>query len=386
MLSLLVRSSLLHHSVVSLFILLLLGRVCDSRVVLGVAEGGHWAVLGDFCFHLPKTTDEGHILAQTLVGASGNELLLLKGSEPSGTLRLSANRHSLLLSRPYATPLFPQEANEAVSRCRAIQAAARVREPLKRSTYDTGSKPSLSLFELTLRIAQDLNHQTVTAVLVNCDGPLNVEYRVAFDNGSSGGGFTQFSCTEQGLLAAFGYFTVISGALFLLVFTYRQSHKQLLETTSAAPKALLVSAGSYFLSQLLTLCHLVAYASDGIGLNAFQFLGQLINCVSSTLLCCVLMWWCHGGSISASVISDQQQTNMNRCCLAFGATSLLYTLVQTELSVDQAPFFVPTDWCAIPHIVVRLAVAAYAYGCASTLKRAERRTDKRFFYGFLRGM
>eukprot|EP00922_Rhytidocystis_sp_ex-Travisia-forbesii_P068279 GHVS01101695.1.p1 GENE.GHVS01101695.1~~GHVS01101695.1.p1 ORF type:complete len:357 (+),score=30.30 GHVS01101695.1:468-1538(+) len=256
----------------------------------------------------------------------------------------------------------------------------------ERSTYDTGSKPSLSLFELTLRIAQDLNHQTVTAVLVNCDGPLNVEYRVAFDNGSSGGGFTQFSCTEQGLLAAFGYFTVISGALFLLVFTYRQSHKQLLETTSAAPKALLVSAGSYFLSQLLTLCHLVAYASDGIGLNAFQFLGQLINCVSSTLLCCVLMWWCHGGSISASVISDQQQTNMNRCCLAFGATSLLYTLVQTELSVDQAPFFVPTDWCAIPHIVVRLAVAAYAYGCASTLKRAERRTDKRFFYGFLRGM
>eukprot|EP00922_Rhytidocystis_sp_ex-Travisia-forbesii_P027949 GHVS01041023.1.p1 GENE.GHVS01041023.1~~GHVS01041023.1.p1 ORF type:complete len:257 (+),score=26.07 GHVS01041023.1:101-871(+) len=241
---------------------LLLSPLCECRVVLGLVETGHWAVLGDFCFHLPKTTDEGHVLAQTLVSTSGNELLLLKGSEAAVTGSLSSYRHKLLLTddvAPFGSPLSPHSENDSITKCRAMQTAARVREPLKRSS-PLSSKPSLALFELTLRIAQDLHRQTVTAVVVNCDGPLNVEYRVAFDNGPSGGSLTQFSCTEQGLLSAFVFFTGLSGALFLVVLVFAQRHKLPPENTSTVIRqTLLVSSAAFFLTHLLNLCHIVAF-------------------------------------------------------------------------------------------------------------------------------
>ncbi|CDJ41875.1 endonuclease/exonuclease/phosphatase domain-containing protein, putative [Eimeria tenella] len=228
---------------------LLLPLPVQCKKVFGIARGGKFEAIGDFCFTVPPGSS-GALVAETMLQQEGHELLIHSKS---------AFEEYRQATEAAGVPFGASTDDELTATCKALQNNARVRESLAGVPPEEQTKTGApAFFELNLAIDSNMDGREVTAWITRCgEGQtLNAAYSVTFLN--PGGFFTrQFSCEDQGLLQLHMVMSLFATALCLASYrVYRQLHRQASPVAAAATCCCCMLG----LSILLQTLHLIAYA------------------------------------------------------------------------------------------------------------------------------
>lgn len=325
--------------------LLLLPRSANSKKVFGLARGGKFQPLGDFCFSIPQGTT-GALLAETMLREEGHELLIHSKS---------AAEEYRNATKEAGVSLDAADDAATTATCNALQTNARVRESLAVgfSVEEQKRTGAPSFFELNLAVDANLDGSDVTAWITRCgDGQqLDAAYSVTFLN--PGGFFSrQFSCQDQGLLQLYIVVTLFAAIVCCNALgAYKQQSRLASPLAAATTCCCCLLGGGILISTL----HLLAYASDGLGLPLLKFVGQVLL-LGSRCGGLVLFLILAAKGVEAGAVDPK--TNGVISIVALGvASATLAALLGAALSPDELnPFALYTTLWALPlHTVTGVA-------------------------------
>ncbi|CDJ58663.1 endonuclease/exonuclease/phosphatase domain-containing protein, putative [Eimeria maxima] len=244
---------------------LLLPLAADGKKVFGIARGGKFAPVGDFCFSVPPGMT-GALVAETMLQEEGHELLIHSKSAAEEYKKASINAG-------LSFDVQEEEGGEGgggggggggdkslINTCNALHNNARVRETLaglSKEELSRGAPPAF--FELNLAVDSSMDGQEMTAWITRCaEGQtLNAAYSVTFLN--PGGFFTrQFSCQDQGLLQLYMVMSFLAIAICASSYrVYKQQQRQTSPLAAAATCCCCILGTSIVLQTF----HLIVYAA-----------------------------------------------------------------------------------------------------------------------------
>ncbi|CBZ53550.1 conserved hypothetical protein [Neospora caninum Liverpool] len=286
-----------------------------AKKVLGLARGGTYEPVAEFCFTIPEG-QKGRIMAQTMVSATGHELVILNKTESE----VLAGLHHDLNTGADETPI-----------CHQLIKGARVREPLVGGVpmEFEGSVPSL--YAMDLSVDSNINEQHITVWITRCrhNAPVDAMYHLEFTNP---GGFWEqhFSCQDQGLLPLYLVALVFCGVSGLASFSTWRA----LDRGSSAPSSLaagsLCAVGLFSLAVLLNAVHLFVYASDGGGLSVLKFLSQFFEACMRCLLFVLIASVATRSTAGGPAVSQQYHALAVMAAAIYAACQLVYNLAESQ--------------------------------------------------------
>ncbi|KAL8271658.1 hypothetical protein Esti_004408 [Eimeria stiedai] len=238
----------------------------SSKKVYGIARGGKFAAVGDFCYSIPKGSS-GSLVAEAVLKEQGHELLIHSKS--------ATEEYKKATQEAGVSPGAAGEA-AALATCKALQTNARIRESLSPSLMiPDSSEPLAFVTPRTMHVVLGLSLQSFCVQIIRCEEgqQLDVVYSLTFLN--SGGFFSrQFSCQDQGLLQLFAILALFAAAICChTLAVYKQQPRHELSPLAAAATCCCCLLGGGIVVHAL---HLLAYAADGQGLPMLKFLGHVL--------------------------------------------------------------------------------------------------------------
>lgn len=326
-------------------------RLCEAKMVMGIASGEDYHLVSTFCFTFPVTTlpgeitPNGHIHSQTIVSSNGHKFLVLNYTELQQGLS-----------------------------CEELVRRAKVIEPLSERTKE------VIAYDLTLNVEPSMDHQHIAAVIARCGQPVAAEYIVEFTN--PGGHLIQhFACSDQGLLQSYMWFSLL--ALILAPVFYhamrvlhrRQAHNDV--------SAIFFTAAGFFGARLvLFTVHLLVYSRNGLGLGMLLFVAQFLDFISTTMATLVMMALVHGVYVTRPCVppGSEERKALLQVAGGFACTYLLSTFA-CGFKVDGAltPFGVLRSSASMPYVVARACTGIFCCNRGFKLAREVEAQHKKPF-------
>ncbi|KAL8436264.1 hypothetical protein Efla_007072 [Eimeria flavescens] len=294
----------------------------SGKKVFGIARGGKFAEVGDFCFSLPQGST-GSLVAETMIREQGHELLIHSKSA-AAEYRKAAEEAGMSLTAAGDAA--------ATAACKALQTDARVRESLA---------VRASLISLLFSVFVSFRVFSLNAIcgclccclqLIRCQEgqQLDAAYSVTFLN--AGGFFSrQFSCQDQGLLQLFLILALFSaGVCCHTLAVYRQQLRQTASPLAAAATCCCCLLGGGIIIYAL---HLLAYAADGLGLPLLKFVAHVLllssRCGALLLFLVLSAKGVEGGAV------DAKTNGVISLVALFACGAALAALLGAALSPDE---------------------------------------------------
>lgn len=140
-------------------------------------------------------------------------------------------------------------------------------------------------------------------VLSNCDGTLDVDYKLTFTNGR--GLMKHFSYEDQGLLQLYIAMSVYYGLLsILVVYVLVKMHRR--KMMHASVIILSCSHGIEFLSCLLLMVQWSIYSDNGIGSKGLEVFGEALGVIGYLMFMFVLFCVAKGWNITTTKLNNKR--------------------------------------------------------------------------------
>ncbi|RQX75655.1 rhodopsin-like GPCR transmembrane domain protein [Toxoplasma gondii CAST] len=344
----------------------------EAKKVLGLARGGTYEPVADFCFSIPEG-QKGRIMAQTMVSATGHELVILNKTESEVLAGLRRD----IESGAGETPV-----------CHKLINSARVREPLVGGVPMEFRDSTPSLYAMDLAVDSNVNEQHITVWITRCrnNAPVDAMYHLQFTNP---GGFWErhFSCEDRGLLPLYLMALVVCALSSLASLSSWRALKR--SSSSPVPS---LSAGSlcavilFSLSVLLNTIHLLVYASDGGGIGVLKFLSQFFDACMRCLLFVLIASVATRSSSGGPAIAEQYHTLAVMAAAIYVLCQLVYNVAESQAYTHLSAYFCLRTVWGVPFMLGNAIAAGFVLlVCVNNALFAGDAANRRFQTNFATG-
>ncbi|KAL8450184.1 hypothetical protein Emag_003338 [Eimeria magna] len=322
----------------------------SSKKVYGIARGGKFAAVGDFCYSIPKGSS-GSLVAEAVLREQGHELLIHSKSTAEEYRRATKEAGVSLDAAGEAA---------ALATCKALQTNARIRESLSSSSMTPDQSESLAP-----AIDSNLDATDMTAWIIRCEEgqQLDAAYSLTFLN--------------SGLLQLFAILALFAAAICChTLAVYKQQPRHELPPLAAAATCCCCLLGGGIVVYAL---HLLAYAADGQGLPVLKFLGHVLllssRCGGLLLFLVMSAKGVEGGAV------DSKTNGVISVLTLSIAAATLSALLGASLSPDELnPSALYTTLWAFPmHITTGVAAVLLVVMSLLNADSASRPPQRRLF-------